>query len=242
MHLSQCIDLSFTSGDLDRIEIGHCFSNWLLKTKTEFYGWDDHLKLNPLFGLLCWSYTCGGIMLYILLPKWKARTSFPFIFYAFLLTFIQGPLSFAADYMNMTKDSNIHILDRIMALFCFILQIWRISSLWWHVRANTFFLHLSSFTFAIFCFTNSQNSQQYHDPDGFIFWHNLWHVYPFVCTAIELYDKYVLGDYELPDEMAKQRSRNLKNLKSDILTYFLSVSTETALSSEITDTRTKKKC
>jgi hypothetical protein len=63
-----------------------------------------------------------------------------------------------------------------------------------------------------------------------------------LCIAIELHDKYVLGDYEVPDEMAKQRSRNLKNLKSDILTYFLSVSTEPALSSEVTDTSTKKKC
>ena len=106
MHLSECIDISFSSGDLDRNGISHCLSNWLLKTKTEFYGWDDRLKLNPLFGLLCWSYTCGGIMMYVLRPKWKARTSFPFIFCAFLLTFIQGQDLVEVHSKFQTKDES----------------------------------------------------------------------------------------------------------------------------------------
>lgn len=240
MHLSECIDLTSSTKHCDWNGISHCLLNWLLKTKTEFYGWDDSLKLNPLFGLLCWSYTCGGIMMYLLLPKWRAKTSFPFTFFALLLTFIQGPLSFIADYMNMTKDSNIHVLDRIMALFCFILQIWRLSSLWCHVRTNTFFFHLGAFIFAIFCFMNSQEAQQFHDPDGFIFWHNLWHIYPLLCTLIELYDKFILGEFEVTEELATQRSRNLENLKSDVLAYFFSYSTRPLLDSESTDT--KKKC
>jgi hypothetical protein len=44
---------------------------------------------------------------------------------------------------------------------------------------------------------NSQEDAQKkaHDVNGFVFWHCLWHIFPFQIICIETYDVYVLGEY-----------------------------------------------
>lgn len=67
---------------------------------------------------------------------------------------------------------------------------------------------------------NSQYYQETHDPEGFIFWHNCWHLYPFIGIGIESFDYFYLGEYDTTtletvspvDEKITLRSlwRNLK--------------------------------
>lgn len=95
----------------------------------------------------------------------------------------------------MTKDSYIHVIDRFMALINLSTQTWKVSVLFYHARPATFYCQLCTVTLAIFCFMNSQEAQQDHHPEGFIFWHNLWHCYPFVAIFIECIDYYYFGEY-----------------------------------------------
>ena len=89
MHLSKCIDLISTSAGND-YTTSKCVKDWILKSTTEFHGWDDRLELNSLFGLLCWSYTLAGVVMLIIQPSWTARSEFLYQFAAFVLIFIQG--------------------------------------------------------------------------------------------------------------------------------------------------------
>ena len=43
----------------------------------------------------------------------------------------------------------------------------------------------------MFCFLQSQKSQQALDEDGFIFWHCGWHCYPIAACIIHIADHYL---------------------------------------------------
>mmetsp|Transcript_29861 Transcript_29861/g.68511 ORF Transcript_29861/g.68511 Transcript_29861/m.68511 type:complete len:262 (-) Transcript_29861:317-1102(-) len=170
-----------------------CISGWLLKSTTEFY---NHPGLNlPIwFGVNCFSYSFGGIMIFFVLPdKFWQRTRFPYRTFAYLLIFVQGPLSFMADYVHMTNDSIFHVVDRFLASVMAILECIKIISLFHYVRPITFIACSVSFACTIGCFMNSQISQSNHDATGFIFWHNAWHMYPVVSTVIFSTEKWVLA-------------------------------------------------
>jgi len=96
----------------------------------------------------------------------------------------------------MTNDSMVHVMDRFMAVSMMILNSWKIHALFFHVRPGTFCTQLAAFSFAAFAFLNSQDAQESHDTDGFVFWHNAWHVYPIHVILIEIYDNFVLGEYD----------------------------------------------
>lgn len=228
MHLSECTDLFSETNKFDA-EVWECTVSWLFKTKTEFYGWD--LSLDYLFGFLCWSYTIAGIMMLVLKSKWMERSSFPTTTFALILIFLQGPLSFSADYLNMTNESMVHVVDRFMACLNVAFFAWRLSAFYFNARPAIFFSSLAASTFALFSFMNSQDAQESRDRDAFVFWHNLWHLYPFQCILIESYDVSVLGEYEceVPQTGPKSKGKIFSNLKSALL-YGVSTNKRKSLS------------
>jgi len=181
MHLSECFD-----GQEDTSPCHVILYHWFFKTTTEFFQYD--LQLNYLFGLLCFSYSLSGCVMLLLKPKWVTKTTFPYTSFALLFIFVQGPLSFSADYLNMTNDSIIHVIDRFMAVINTTLQSLRITLFYLYARPRIFILNLMAFIFAIFSFMKSQDSQQSHDVEGFIFWHNMWHCCPLLGIMIDVYD------------------------------------------------------
>mmetsp|Transcript_17187 Transcript_17187/g.32532 ORF Transcript_17187/g.32532 Transcript_17187/m.32532 type:complete len:235 (-) Transcript_17187:70-774(-) len=193
MHLTECIDLFSESNAFDS-EVRECLYNWHFKTSTNFLNAD--LQLNLLFGALCWSFTFGGLSMLVLKPKWAHLSNFPYMTYAYTLIFIQGPLSCWADYINMANDSIAHVIDRSFAVIMFAAFLWRITSLFYFARPSNFFMQLAAFSFAMFCFMNGQDAQEAYDIEGWKFWHNLWHCFPFFVAAIEIYDRYFLGEYD----------------------------------------------
>lgn len=96
----------------------------------------------------------------------------------------------------MTNDSVVHVIDRFMANINLSMQMWKLSTYMYYARPGTFYCHLCAITFAIFSFMNSQDAQHEQDREGFIFWHNCWHCYPFVCVVIESFDYYYLGELD----------------------------------------------
>lgn len=150
MHLSECIDLFSESNTVDQ-EVRECIVNWLWRDKTNFHN-DELLKLDPLFGALCLSFSFGGVVMLMLRPKWQEKSNFPYTLFACWLIFAQGmeiydisfsclglffqnflhfilglgPLSFWADYMSMTLQSPAHVIDKFSASIMFVLYFWRI--------------------------------------------------------------------------------------------------------------------
>ena len=57
--------------------VSQCLSTWLIKTHTHFHGSED-LHLPWYFGALCWSYALGGVMMFVVAPKWTRTSSFPY--------------------------------------------------------------------------------------------------------------------------------------------------------------------
>lgn len=110
----------------------------------------------------------------------------------------------------MKNDHAIHVADRILASIMFLSYIWKMSALFFYGRPSTFFGQLSCFAFALFAFMNSQDAQEARDADAFVFWHCLWHIFPFQVMFIEIYDTYVLDEYEI----AKEESAGRKPLRA----------------------------
>mmetsp|Transcript_8198 Transcript_8198/g.12409 ORF Transcript_8198/g.12409 Transcript_8198/m.12409 type:complete len:219 (+) Transcript_8198:82-738(+) len=193
VHLTECLDLFSESNSFDS-EVRDCLSTFFLKTTTNFHNAD--MQFNPLFGALCWSFSLGGFVMVTVKPKWLQRSSFPYRLYAYVLMFVQGPLSFSADYINMANDSFVHVIDKLLATFMFVMYLWRLASLFHNARPSNFILQLAAFCLALFSFMNSQDAQEAHDIEGFKFWHNMWHCFPLNLIVIELHDRFVLGEYD----------------------------------------------
>jgi len=200
IHLTECVDLFSESNAFDS-EARECLTTYFFKTTTNFHNVD--LQFNPLFGALCWSFTLGGISMIKNKPNWLHRSNFPYVKYAYTLIFIQGPLSFSADYLNMANDSFIHVIDKFFASFMFIMYLWRLASLFNNTRPSNFFLQLAAFCFALFSFMKSQDAQKIDDVEGFKFWHNLWHCFPLNLIIIEGYERFILGKDDAQEENEK---------------------------------------
>ena len=119
--------LSQPHHDVVDLVVAHTsFTDWLFKTRMSFY--DHDLQLPWWFGAACWNFAIAGlIMLWTTAPRWMDSSSsssssarnniaFPYKTMALLLIFVQSPLSFLADYVNMTHDSYWHVVDRCLAL------------------------------------------------------------------------------------------------------------------------------
>jgi len=111
---------------------------------------------------------------------------FPYYTRAFLLLFLQGPLSFSADYLNMDKISRIHVVDKFLAMLLSALELIQIILIFLYSGQKTVFLWMYSIGFfmAIFSFLQSAAAQTLTNLDDFIFWHCLWHIYPIVAIII----------------------------------------------------------
>ena len=68
--------------------VSQCLSTWLIKTHTHFHGSED-LHLPWYFGALCWSYALGGIMMFVVKPKWARTSRFPYRLMAWSLILLQ---------------------------------------------------------------------------------------------------------------------------------------------------------
>lgn len=167
-------------------DFSSCSMNWLHKRTTEFYRMDDHIILPWWFGALCWSYTLGGIAMLLSIPHWTKKCFYPYRTFAMVLIFIQGPLSFQADFMNLTNDSIYHVLDRSFACINLFFECGKMLCVYNNVGFEIFCCYFANLSFGLFCFMNSQDAQMNSSPDLFIFWHTLWHVYPLIYTVIRI--------------------------------------------------------
>jgi hypothetical protein len=68
-----------------------CVVEWFLTTTTSFYGEDLHLPV--MFGVFCWNYSVGGLVMLYTKPKWVAQSQFPYTLFCVLLILVQGMLS-----------------------------------------------------------------------------------------------------------------------------------------------------
>ena len=102
VHVDKCIKLLFSQfstilGFINEtneteIDIQTCTKQWLLKSSTSFYGYDN-FSLPWYFGLFCFNFSIGGIVMLMLKPKWVEESMFPYETFAYLLIFIQGELN-----------------------------------------------------------------------------------------------------------------------------------------------------
>jgi hypothetical protein len=111
----------------------------------------------------------------------------------------KAPLSFLADYVYMDQDSIFHVMDRMIAVPLMSLELWKVICLWrwcWtcgnknmnheHTGSTLYYddyhhttvvvLYTFGTIMAIASFFLSQQSQSEQDLDGFILWHNRWHM------------------------------------------------------------------
>mmetsp|Transcript_44422 Transcript_44422/g.53726 ORF Transcript_44422/g.53726 Transcript_44422/m.53726 type:complete len:247 (-) Transcript_44422:100-840(-) len=176
-------------------DIIDCITTWSFMSKTNFYNNED-LVLPWWFGALCFSFSICGVAMLWSPPKWTIESRFPFTIFCLMLVVIQGPFSFAADYIHMTNDSLFHVYDRFIAIFLMSFETIRIVTMCNQVNTSTMILSLLAFSFALFSFVNSQLSQSKKCTSGFVFWHALWHIYPFFAASIALFDKHIVGEFD----------------------------------------------
>jgi len=120
------------------------------------------------------------------IPHWTKKCFYPYRTFAMVLIFIQGPLSFQADFMNLTNDSIYHVLDRSFACINLFFECGKMLCIYNNVGFEIFCCYFANLSFGLFCFMNSQDAQMNSSPDLFIFWHTLWHVYPLIYTVIRI--------------------------------------------------------
>ena len=177
------------------------------------------LNLPTYFGILCWTYALAGMLILSLPPKWclyggghvtgkrkekkYRRHWFPVRLYGWALILCQSPCSFLADYVHMTNISAWHTIDRFLACSMMCLELTKLITMSVYTRPYIYMLNLTSVGLAMFCFLQSQKSQQALDEDGFIFWHCGWHCYPIAACIIHITDHYLnrkWGEYYPFDE------------------------------------------
>jgi hypothetical protein len=136
--------------------------------------------------------------------------TFIFRLSSFVGMIILGPLSFMADYVNMTHDSVFHVIDRSVAIPMLTLEVFKICAMFQYGRTWTMVIYASLCAFAIYCFLKSQLSLAESHGDGFIFWHSLWHVYPLFVSVLFTIDIFYLGqDLSKYPVSAMNNSHNL---------------------------------
>ena len=213
MHLVQCLDPGSPFDYQALANVKYCLSGWLMKDHTSFLGLheqgDESKQLPWYFGLLCWSYAIGGIVMLATRPQWTRNSKFPFLSFAWLLIFIQAPLSFTADYMHLMLRSDFHWIDRLLACPLMALEVCKIITMYPHTRSFFFATYCAATCFAVYSFLQSSAAQDAHDFERFVFWHNCWHVYPLLVAALQLFDTFVLADYGYVYSLSNNPNPNL---------------------------------
>ena len=85
--------------------VTQCMSTWLIKTHTHFHGSDD-LHLPWYFGALCWSYAVGGIMMFVVEPKWTRKSRFPYRLMAWALILLQCECGIMSLSVGMIRSND----------------------------------------------------------------------------------------------------------------------------------------
>lgn len=171
------------------------FTSWLLKTRSSFH--QVELQLPLYFGICCWNYAFAGLCMFWTEPKWSHCSRFPFRSFALFLILVQSPLSFGADYLHMSHDSYWHVADRLVATPALMLEGSKILAMIYHeIRRKVLICYSLALLFAVYCFLQSQEAQQRVDRNAFVFYHNLWHMYPIIASIIILFDFYCLGGWK----------------------------------------------
>lgn len=196
VHLDECFEIASNSSHT-RDDLYDCLYTWGIKTRTAFHE-DERLILPWWFGALCLTFSVSGVGMLMIRPKWSSQGQFPYTFYALMLIFVQGPLSFLADYVHMTHESNIHAIDRFVAVFLMSLETARIVFMSNKVNNSTMVFSVLAYLFALVSFLMSQIAQTKTSTSGFIFWHALWHTYPILAFSTLLFDKFVIGELDAP--------------------------------------------
>jgi len=191
-------------GSFENFQI--CFSSWLLKSNTDFYE-SENLVLPWWFGVLCFSYTVRAVVDFFIAPKWHKHDRLPLPEMFLVLGCVQGLLSFTADFMNMTNNTVIHIFDRCLALPNFLVETAKILYAFNYVRRGTFWISILCLPCAAFCFLKSSDAQVAQDTDGFIFWHNMWHLIPLATVPVHIYEYIILGELDYSDSKEYVESR-----------------------------------
>lgn len=130
--------------------------------------------------------------MFIIKPKWVKEIPYAFTAQALILTFFQGPLSFKADYENMTNDSIYHIIDRIVAHICFAFYIYRLAVLSRHTTRTIAVMQSLTLALALTFFTKSRKAQMMDDPANFCFWHNMWHTAPLITEFVDFVEVFFI--------------------------------------------------
>jgi hypothetical protein len=76
----------------------------------------------------------------------------------------------------MPHDSIFHVLDRFVAVPSLMLELWKVACQWQFARTTTAALYTACTVAAVYCFGRSQHAQSLQDVEGFITWHNRWHL------------------------------------------------------------------
>eukprot|EP00568_Trieres_chinensis_P006321 CAMPEP_0183309904 /NCGR_PEP_ID=MMETSP0160_2-20130417/26911_1 /TAXON_ID=2839 ORGANISM="Odontella Sinensis, Strain Grunow 1884" /NCGR_SAMPLE_ID=MMETSP0160_2 /ASSEMBLY_ACC=CAM_ASM_000250 /LENGTH=126 /DNA_ID=CAMNT_0025474009 /DNA_START=318 /DNA_END=694 /DNA_ORIENTATION=- len=119
----------------------------------------------------------------------------------------------------MTEDSIWHAIDRSAAFPMTVLELLKILCIIWHQprRLGTV-AYVVSFAGAVFSFLKSQDAQDRVDPQEFVFWHNMWHLYPLACIFITYCDRNLMGEPEAgpaPIDLVRKSAR--PKLLSDVV-------------------------
>jgi len=199
--MNRMAEVSFWMGEqhADNEAIRDCYYDTFTNTKTNFYMSND-LNLPWWFGLLCFSYSFAGLVLILQQPTWAKFTVFPYYYFAYGLLIFQGPLCFMADYVNMTRDSIFHAIDRNCAVFLVGMEFWHIFTRALRTRTEIMVLIGATLTFALFSFMKSQESQRIRDAEGFTFWHSVWHTYPILCHCMFQLGKLTFGESRIKSQ------------------------------------------
>lgn len=118
----------------------------------------------------------------------------------------------------MDQDSLYHVIDRGLAVPLMLMELWKIGCFWRHAHPQTAVASTLCNAAAIYCFVRSQHAQSAADVEGFILWHNRWHMYPVAVSAVKLYDRLVLSSapplLSHQDEPAAAERRPIRRLSS----------------------------
>jgi len=144
------------------------------------------------------------------------KAGFP-LFLATIAITVQGPISFMADYMNMTNSSVIHVIDRCLALPNCAVEILKIYMSYKFVRTETFVIHAVGLLCALYAFMKSQEAQSNLDADGFIFWHNTWHIIPLTTIVLNVYEYVICGELDVSIPSKKTTSKYANDSSGPVL-------------------------
>jgi len=106
-----------------------------------------------------------------------------------------------ADYMNMTNDSVVHVIDRFSAVILVVAEISKIIWMYSFMKSAVFGTYSLALLLAIGSFIKSQECQSRLDTQGFIFWHCCWHLYPIAVAIIVFVDTHISDPYGVSPQL-----------------------------------------